>query len=111
MPHIATIMFTGKSGKKYTFNTYSENTKFPDIGAVYIFTKRYQNASGTYSQIPLYIGESEELGTRIENHEKWPCVMRQGCTHISVMPVSDGRKRLNIETDLIQGYQPVCNKQ
>lgn len=111
MSQIATIMFIGKSGNRYTFNTYSENTKFQNIGAVYIFTKRYQDASGTYSQIPLYIGESGELGTRIENHEKWPCVMRQGCTHISIMSESDGRKRLDIETDLIQGYQPVCNKQ
>lgn len=111
MSHIATITFTGKSGRKYTFSTYLKDTNFRDIGAVYIFTRRYQNPSGAYSQTPLYIGESGELGTRIKHHEKWPCVTRQGCTHISVMAVSNDRERLDIETDLIQGYQPVCNKQ
>lgn len=58
MSHITTITFTGKSGNKYTFRTYLKDTNFNDIGAVYIFTKRYQNSSGTYSQKPLYIGES-----------------------------------------------------
>ena len=111
MSKVTTITFTGESGRKYTFDTYEKSTKFNDVSAVYIFTKRYVTASGGYSQIALYVGETRELGTRIGSHEQWPCVERNGCTHISIMQVSGSQQRLDIETDLIHSLNPVCNRQ
>lgn len=66
---------------------------------------------GEYSQKPLYIGQSSELGTRIASHEKWECVNNHGCTHINVMAVTGDQARLDAETDLIHKYDPICNLQ
>lgn len=110
MPKITSITFKGQSGNSYQFDTYPKDTKFNDVSAVYIFVKRYLE-KGKYYQEILYIGESGELGTRINNHEKWKCVELHGCTHISVMSVSGQAKRLQIETDLIHKFNPVCNRQ
>ena len=108
---ITTVTFTGKSGKQYKFDTYTKDTSFRDVSAVYIFTKRVQKLDGSYFQKPLYIGESEKLGTRILNHEKWPYVDRLGCTHISIMQISGESARMDAESDLINGQNPPCNFQ
>lgn len=106
-----TITFNGKSGKQYTFNTYSKDTSFRDVSAVYIFTKRACDSRGFDYYHALYIGESGQLGTRIATHEKWSLVNRYGCTHIAIMQVSGESNRLTAETDLIHGQNPPCNLQ
>ncbi|EGY24564.1 hypothetical protein DA2_3180 [Desulfovibrio sp. A2] len=111
MAKVTSVTFKGKSGTEYAFDTYTKDTAFNDISAVYSFVKRFKNTTGGYTQTPLYIGESEQLGTRIASHEKWPCADKNGCTHISVMAIKGEKARLAAETDLINGYDPVCNKQ
>lgn len=106
-----TYTISGASGKQYTLDTYTKDTTFKDISAVYIFTKRYKGSQDKYFQDALYIGESAELGTRIANHEKWPCVNRNGCTHISIMQISGETARENAETDLRNGNTTPCNDQ
>lgn len=110
MPKVTSVTFSGESGTSYEFDTYTKDTQFYDVSAIYIFVKRdYKN--GQYYQEALYVGETGELRTRIANHEKWPCVNRHGCTHISVMRVPNKKERFRIETDLIHGLDPVCNRQ
>lgn len=111
MGELGTITFYGESGKRYLFHTYDKYTEFKDVSAVYIFTKMYRNSYGEYSQKPLYIGQSSELGTRIASHEKWECVNNHGCTHINVMAITGDQARLDAETDLIHKYNPICNLQ
>ena len=96
----------GRSGNQYEFEVYTSDTTFNDVSAVYIFA-RYNTQERTWT--PLYIGESGELGTRIANHEKWPCVRRHGVTHIHVHQVIGASNRMEIETDLINRWSPVCN--
>ena len=106
------ITFVGDSGKRYNnFTAYTTNTSFNDVGAVYIFTRRYLDSDGTYKYVFLYVGETEELGTRIRNHEKWPCVNRNNCNSICVYGEEDSSKRLSIEKDLINwgDTPPPCN--
>lgn len=111
MTKVTSINFTGKSGKSYTFDTYDKKTSFNNVSAVYIFTKRYQRKDGAYTQDALYIGESAELGTRIMNHEKWPCVDKNGCTHISILRISGDKARIDAETDLRNAHKTPCNDQ
>lgn len=105
------LNFVGDSGKGYNFTAYTTNTSFKDVGAVYIFTKRRLDADGTYKYRFLYVGETGELGTRIDNHEKRDCVNRYDCDSICIHLEENSSKRLSIEDDLINwgDSRPPCN--
>lgn len=71
---------------------------------------RGKNNSGYWS--PCYIGQTENLGDRLENHEKEACAKRNGATHIHVHGNGSGEKaRKAEEKDLILKWQPPCNDQ
>ena len=100
--------FRGKSGKQYPFGVYTKDSTFTDdknLGAVYIFSK------DGHKMEPLYIGETNELGTRMAHHEKWECVEQHGCTHICIMYSPHIRDRKEAETDLRNNYDTPCNRQ
>ncbi len=100
------VDFRGVSGEVYAFEVYPDDTEFDDEGAVYVFTK-----ITPFKATPLYIGETETLGTRIANHEKWECADKHGCTHICVYWVGSKEEGLEIETDLRHNYNTPCNDQ
>ena len=109
MTKIADASFSA-GGKKYAFTAYSTDTGFNDVSAVYIFTKRTVSRSkGSHSF--LYVGETGELGQRISNHEKWPCVIEEGCNCICVHLVNGGKNRKAIETALLDENETPCNDQ
>ena len=106
MAQIETVTFTGSSSEKYDFTAYTTDTAFNEVGAVYIFTKR-ENSRYT----PLYIGQTDNLKERIPNHEKWPCVRRNGVNSICVLSDSSQSSRLQTESDLLDKRNPPCNAQ
>ena len=108
MGKIAELVLQGASESKYTFNVYTADTGFNDIGAVYAFTKR-KVENDKVSHDVLYVGETEELGSRISGHDKWPCAKKYGGNCICVHSESNENDRLKKETDLIKNYEPVCN--
>lgn len=95
---------TGGSGLEYTFEVYPIATRFPDIGTVYIFTKREGNG-----YTALYIGQTAELGTRIATHEQWGCVSLHGVDSICIYRMNNEATRRRIESDLLAGIQTPCN--
>lgn len=102
------LYFNGISRAEYRFHVFdvSVRKRFKNFSAVYAFLmKKYD---GRF--VVLYIGQSEELGNRLSNHNKWEIVQRKGCTHIGVMPLSKDRLDY-VEWDLIKNYQPPCNDQ
>ena len=110
MSKIDTVTFKGASGNTYTFDAYSIDTSFNNIGAVYVFTSRYYNqGEGKYRYRPLYIGKTSELGDRIDGHEKWDCVNDNGVNSICVYAESNAISRTKIESDLIANYSTPCN--
>ena len=105
MAQIATVTFQGASGNKYDFTAYTTDTQFNEVGAVYIFTKEDNR-----SYIPLYIGQTDNLGERIPNHEKWSCVKQNGVNFsICAMVESSEFSRREIERDLLEMRNPPCN--
>ena len=97
-------------GEDYTFYVYSTDTSFEDVSAVYIFTKRtVSHNKGIHSL--LYVGETEELGSRIRGHEKWSCVNARGCNCICVHSVSGAQSRRTIEKAFRDEDSPPCNDQ
>lgn len=110
MAKLGTIAFTGASGATYDFDVYPWGTGFKkDYGAVYFVTKRGKNAEGGYSHTRIYLGETEDLSTRFDNHHKQDCFDRNEANCICIHGEQDESARLRIEKDLIDKYHPPCN--
>lgn len=110
MAKLGTVTFTGKSGRKYEFNAYPWGTSFnKEYGAVYFVTKRSKNSEGGYSHKRIYIGQTEDLSTRFDDHHKQDCFDRNDANCICVHGEQDEDNRLEIEQDLINNYDTPCN--
>lgn len=103
-----TILWSGVSGRKYKYWIHDMDTTFKDSPGNYIFAK--ETSPGYWE--PLYIGETESLKDRLSNHEKRPCVIRNRGTHIHAhTSSSDEDIRKAEESDLIEKWNPICNKE
>ncbi len=102
-----TVLWPGASGKKYRYWVHSLNTTFKDSAGNYIYAKR--TASGKWT--PVYIGETENLANRLPNHEKLPCVHRNGGTHIHAHTSGGQLERRREESDLLANFDPPCNRE
>lgn len=102
------FFWEGESGKTYRYKIYGIGTSFKDMPGNYIFTKK----ANFNKWLPIYIGETDSLENRLSNHEKLPCVERNGGTHIHVhSSSSDEEIRCSEEVDLINKWNPSCNKE
>ena len=102
------INWPGSSGKTYQYWIYKIGTPFKDEPGNYIFVK--QTSPNKWS--PIYIGETDSLARRIPNHEKLPCVERNGGTHICVHTSSSNETaRRSEESDLLNKWNPPCNRE
>ena len=100
VPQRNTVNATGRSGKTYTFTEYPIGTEFKSLGAVYMFL----NGRAT-----VYVGQTEDLSERFDDHHKADCIRRHGATVICVLVVSGEAERLAIERDLLANYPWPCN--
>jgi hypothetical protein len=108
MAKVGSTVFFGVSRQAYAFEVWTLDSSFNDVAVVYVFAKP-THAAGLYQ--PVYIGETGQLGTRLTNHEKWPCVRREGATLLAVHHEPNAQTRLNKEADLRAQYDPACNRQ
>lgn len=88
------------------------NFKAIDRAAVYAILCKGSN--GEYT--PLYIGETGELGTRLETHNKKDC-WRKNCKGILYVAIYytpssfyTAEDRRKIERELIAQYRLICNE-
>lgn len=108
MSEESTIMWPGLSGKEYKYWIHPISTSFKEEPGNYAFAK--ETRPGYWS--PCYIGQTENLGQRLGNHEKEACVKRNGATHIHAHVTAGGEvARRAEENDLILRWDPPCNKQ
>lgn len=104
------VTFTGKSKTEYDFNVYPWDTSFnKDCGAVYFITKRTKKSDSGHSHTPIYVGQTEDLSTRFDNHHKQACFDKHKKNSVCVYGEEDEDTRLEIEQDLIDNYDPPCN--
>ena len=103
---VKTIDWAGQSGRQYRYYIYPIGTTFKAVPGNYIFTR--ETSPGRHR--PIYIGETEDLSERFENHHKMPCIRREGATHIHVHQTDGGAAvRRQEEGDLIGKWNPSCN--
>ena len=101
-----TIKWVGQSGKEYTYWIYDIGTSFGKAPANYVFAK----FTKPDTLLAIYIGETEDISERFDNHHKMPCIRQNGAAHICVHKSSeDKEERCAEESDLIANYHPVCN--
>ena len=85
------------------------NQEFLSVGAVYAVTRRYQSSEGGHNHDVVYIGQTEDLSTRFEDHHKADCFKEHKANCICTHGDSDEDSRLAKEDDLIKQYNPDCN--
>ena len=99
------ITLTGVSGKQYPFGAYPRTSSWNSVAGVYVILR--DTAGGTV----LYVGETEDLKQRLSNHHRQACFDRNNWTHLAFLGEGSETQRLQIERDLMDKYQPVCNRQ
>ncbi|MCZ6802559.1 MAG: GIY-YIG nuclease family protein [Proteobacteria bacterium] len=100
-----TIIWPGKTGK-YTYWIHDLPPDFTSgQPGNYIFAKK--NGSGKWT--PVYVGITEDLGERFDNHHKEKCIIGSGTTHIHAHTNSSKVNRANEENDLLEYWTPPCN--
>ncbi len=92
MANLGTIDWPGKSGKTYRYWIYKIGTPLKADGGNYIFTK--QTAPNRF--FPIYIGQTEDLDIRFDNHHKKDCISRAGATHIHAHLVAREEHPINL---------------
>lgn len=109
MAKLATAEFQGQTGNKYSFNVYGLDTNFKQVGAVYCFTKRTINKDGIGEHDIIYVGITNDLSVRFDDHHKQECINRNGANCICVHQEDSEEERKKTEEDLIQKFKPKCN--
>lgn len=106
---VPTSVWTGVSGRQYTYFVYPFGEDFADVRpANYLFARVTPDGA-----IALYFGQTNCLSNRCcPTHHKWDDAVRMGATHI-MAHLSDENEfiRCAEESDLIARYQPPLNDQ
>ena len=111
------LTLNGLSGQEYifdlyTFNDFSElRSAFLPRAAVYVFTRRRATNEG-FTHDLIYLGETENLARRFDNHHKEDEIKAHyaNCIGIYGAPSND-EQRKQIEADMLAAYDFPCNEQ
>ncbi|MBI3129300.1 MAG: hypothetical protein HYZ11_16955 [Candidatus Tectomicrobia bacterium] len=103
------VTFSGSSGADYQFEVYPVSAIFNDFGAVYMFTNRTAAPDGTGQHMAVFIGESEELGSRLAKHDLLQSAGRHKFNCVCVHREADEDLRVVAEADLRKRYKPKGN--
>jgi len=104
-------IFFGESSKPYRFEVYDIDEEFEKEGAVYVVVKEtFDAVNNIPARTPLYIGQTQNLSGYFKNHHKKDCYLPLGANKICIHQIPEEETRLKIETNLVNGYAPICNK-
>jgi predicted GIY-YIG superfamily endonuclease len=103
-----TCEWPGISGKKYSYYVCPFGASLKAAAGNYIYAK----LNDQNRWVPLYIGETDDLESRVTTHEKRECVRRNGVTHIHAhLTQGDRTVRLAEGTDIRNNFRTPCNDQ
>lgn len=92
-------------GHMFSVYDFSEAASI-QFGGVYIFAA-FENALNSW--LPVYVGQTSKLATRLPNHEKWSAAQRLRATHVHVCFMALENQRRSLENYLIDTYHPPLN--
>lgn len=106
-----TVIYTGKSGKNYTFSCFTTDHVFASKkGGVYLFSKR-EVKDGKGSQTILYFGKAKVFNERLDSHEKWDAAKKSGCNCIGIYETDSEDASLEAEKDILLNNNTPLNTQ
>lgn len=112
MLRLGRAYFRGKSGRAYNFLLYPWGTNFKKgFWVVYFVTNRYRKKDGTYIHGGICVGQTEDLSTEFHDHHKQACFDKYKAKCICIHGKEDKDSRSQIERDLIDNYNPPCNRE
>ncbi len=106
------VTYAGASGAEYEFTACSWDQRFKAAGAVYFITKRTPQPDREPDGVGhtrIYVGQTEDLSERLDDHHKASCFKQHAANCICVHPDDNENSRLTKENDLIESYHPPCN--
>lgn len=102
----ATITIKGKDGKSYVFYIHKLPVIFEALAGLYLFTKLLEdNKTHRY----IYLGITNDLSERFNNHHKEDCIKNNGATHLSVCPITNEKERQDAEKNILAAINTICN--
>ena len=109
MARLGHVIFTGKSGKKYTLDAYDIKSSWSEVAVVYIATRAEEKPDGGYTHHAIYIGQTDNLKERFKTHLRQGCFEKNKANRLCLLMEKDLKTRLSIESDLIGLWKPPCN--
>ena len=102
---LGNVRIKGLSGRMYTFRAYPLNTTFAKVGAVYCITSRNQQPDGRISHSRICCGETDNLSSRSDTHEREDSLKANHANCICILPNMDEETRVEIESDIHRKYK------
>jgi hypothetical protein len=107
MARLGDVMWTGRSGRQYRFQTWSFDTRFQAMGAVFLVTRRVMtNDNKTYRRASheiLRAGQTAKLSDPLASHADLESLERSGANCVCVFPEADEGHRQSVLDDLPTG--------
>ena len=108
----ARAYFKGRSGRIYNFQVYPWATDFKKgLGAVYVVTNRYLKKDRSYVHGGIHVGQTGDLSAEFDDHPQRSCFAKYGANCVCVHEEPDRDTRSQVVQDLIDNYDPPCNKE
>lgn len=104
------MWWSGSLGREYEYQVYKIGHKFERMPGNYIFTKH----NSQDSWVPVYIGQTHDLSytlnEELNDHLNTTCIQVEGATHVLAHVNIRLREREEEALDLINIWNPICNK-
>ena len=99
----ANCLFTGKSGKQYTFELYSKSAPLPETGGIYILTYMHPRGHLAGVQINiLEIGKTENLNLSVAGLQPCERLKDQCWNYNYILRIDDPESRDECLNDLLK---------
>jgi hypothetical protein len=93
--------------QNYEFTVVSINSNWNDVGGVYVFASKRQDAPWK----AIYVGQTKSFkADMLPTFPKWIEAERLGATSVHAMSLMQDAARTTIEKGLIQSLDPPLNK-
>lgn len=109
MAKLSILTLTGKSGNKYKFDVYPFDSELENKNCVYVISNRYLNDDNKFTHKIIYIDSSNDVIQTKNNLKENKCIIEKDPNCFSVCIENVEEKRIQIEKDLKEYYNPPCN--
>jgi hypothetical protein len=105
------VILHGQTGRAYAFEVYPAAGTIDDVAAVYIYarSRSAEGAAGTSGFDVGFVGRTEAMGQRAEEHERLGHFVGHGFDTLLILRVAHELIRTGITDDLIARHRPVLN--